>query len=84
MQLTLWTQLKKYLMTIYHFNEVIQMESMTRLNVDSHFELVSGAALSEKDIVQIWPNLVYKNNAGYAVFLCEVENEKEKGVKNGD
>lgn len=84
MQLILWTQLKKYLMKMYHLIEVIQMESMTLLNVDSHFELISGAELPKKNIVQIWPKSVYTNNAGYAVFLCEVENKKEEGVKNGD
>lgn len=60
------------------------MESMTLLNMDSHFELISGATLPEKDVVQIWPTPVYTNDAGYAVFLCEVENEKKEGVKNGD
>lgn len=64
--------------------KVMQMESMTLLNDDSHFELVSGLRLPEKDVVQIWPTLVYKNDAGYAVFLCEVRNKKEEGVKNGD
>ena len=60
------------------------MESMTLLNMDSHFELISAAVLPEKDIVQIWPTPVYTNDAGYAVFLCEIENEKKEGVKNGD
>lgn len=62
--------------------KVMQMESLTLLNMDSHFELVSGAILQKKDIVQIWPTPIYRNNAGYAVFLCEVENEKKEGVKN--
>lgn len=56
------------------------MESMTLLNMDSHFELVSGAILPEKNVVQIWPTPAYTNDAGYAVFLCEVENEKKRKV----
>lgn len=61
------------------------MESMARIySVDGNFELVSGATLPEKDIVQIWPKPVYTNDAGYAVFLCEVRNKKKEGVKNGD
>lgn len=46
---------------------------MTRILMDSHFELVSGPELPCKKIVQIWPEQVYENSAGYAVFLCEVE-----------
>lgn len=56
--------------------------ALTRLNMDSHFELVSGAILPKKDIVQIWTTPVYTNDAGYAVFLCEVRNKEKEGVKN--
>ncbi len=43
----------------------------------SHFELVNGKELPEKNIVQIWPEKVYVNDkTGYAVFLCEVESEE--------
>ena len=46
---------------------------MKRICIDSHFELVSGPELPCKKIIQIWPEQVYENAAGYAVFLCEVE-----------
>lgn len=63
--------------------KVMQMESMARIySVDGHFELVSAAALPEKDVVQIWPTPVYTNDAGYAVFLCEVRNKEKEGIKN--
>lgn len=42
----------------------------------SHFELVSGKELEERNIIQIYPKKVYKNAYGYAVFLCEVLDEK--------
>lgn len=48
-------------------------QGMKRIQVDSHFELVSGVVLPSKKIVQIWPEQVYENDAGFAVFLCEVE-----------
>lgn len=67
----------------YYLIEVMQMESLTLLNMDSHFELVSGAELETKDIVQIWPQVIYTNSAGYAVFLCEVENKRKRGLNNG-
>lgn len=50
-------------------------QGMKRIHVDSHFELVSGATLPRKKIVQIWPEQIYENEAGYAVFLCEVEGK---------
>lgn len=43
----------------------------------SHFELVSGDELPNKDIIQINENKVYDNSEGYAVFLCEVADEVE-------
>lgn len=48
-------------------------QGMKQIHINSHFELVSGADLPRKKIVQIWPEQVYENDAGYAVFLCEVE-----------
>lgn len=57
------------------------METMKPININSHFELVNALELPKKRIVQIWPEKVYKNPNGFAVFLCEVENEK--GVDNG-
>ena len=48
-------------------------QGMKRIHIDSHFELVSGVVLPSKKIVQIWPEKVCENDAGYAVFLCEVD-----------
>ena len=48
-------------------------QGMKQTHINSHFELVSGLELPRKKIVQIWPDQVYENEAGYAVFLCEVE-----------
>lgn len=59
------------------------MCSMIPVNIDSHFELVSATALPNKKIVQIWPKKMYCNEAGYAVFLCEVENDR-KDEDNGN
>lgn len=46
----------------------------------SHFELVPGNELRNKDIIQINENQVYENYEGYAVFLCEVAD----GVEDDD
>lgn len=48
-------------------------QGMRRILMDSHFELVAAPALPRKKIVQVWPEHVYENSIGYAVFLCEVE-----------
>lgn len=53
--------------------KINQGKGMKQIYVDSHFELVSGAVLPSKKIVQIWPEKVCENDAGFAVFLCEVE-----------
>ena len=44
----------------------------------SHFDLISGADLKNTDIVQIIVPQAYENNAGYAVFLCEVRDNTEE------
>lgn len=53
------------------------MESMIRKQINTHFELVSGALLPEMPVVQVYPKKLYTNEAGIAVFLCEVEDEEE-------
>ena len=42
----------------------------------SHFDLVNGKDLPNKDIVQIIVPQLYENSKGYAVFLCEVRDEQ--------
>lgn len=65
--------------------EIIRSEPMRAMKKEwytgSHFELVSGFSLPEKRIIQIWPEKVCDNEAGYAVFLCEVQDEKESEEK---
>lgn len=55
------------------------MDALKKLMMKgSHFELVCGLDLPNKKVVQIWPEKLYKNTAGYAVFLCEVEDEESE------
>ena len=46
---------------------------------ESYFRLIAGPALKKfgSKIIQIWPESIYSNSAGYAVFLCEVEGEAD-------
>lgn len=54
------------------------METMKKLFAfGTHFELVNGMRLPKVNVVQIWPEMLYTNDDGYAVFLCEVMNESE-------
>lgn len=47
--------------------------------VESYFKLIAGDELKDygSKIIQIWPEKLYENKFGYAVFLCEVEAEVE-------
>lgn len=55
------------------------VQTMVRTGVDSHFEIISGKKLPEYGdrILQIYPNSLYENAGGYAVFLCEVANAQD-------
>ena len=54
------------------------METIKKLfDIGTHFELINGKRLPKVNVVQICPEMLYTNDDGYAVFLCEVMNESE-------
>lgn len=52
----------------------------------SHFDLVSSAELIDRDynIVQIYPQKVYTDSKGHAVFLCEVLDKESEDLTDGN
>lgn len=51
----------------------------TKIGQNSHFALVGGNELYkfENRILQIETTKQYENSKGYAVFLCEIDDEEE-------
>lgn len=50
----------------------------------SRFEVLSCKSFDKYDIVQIWPEMIHTNDAGYPVFLCEVMNKESEDCRNGN
>lgn len=49
---------------------------LIKSNENSHFEIISGNQLPDKNIIQIATTPLYTNSAGYAVFIAEVADSK--------
>lgn len=52
---------------------------MTKIMVTgSSFKVLSCKSFDKYEIVQIWPEMIHTNDAGYPVFLCEVMNKESE------